>query len=134
MFRVSPIGLPLVRPVLSRSEGSLLRRQGIIGDGIDELILEAYVNLVSNYEPGDKIYIFGFSRGAVAARALSGLISKAGLLKAESSHLIEQAWRYFLDEEMTVPFFPSDDNGHKNVKLNLLESGTPSLDECPLRS
>lgn len=93
---------------------------GAIGDGIDELILEAYVNLVSNYAPGDRIYIFGFSRGAVAARALSGLISKSGLLKADSSHLIEQAWRFFLEEEMTISYFPSDDNVHKNVNIEFI--------------
>ena len=38
------------------------------GEGLDQLILQAYVNIVANYEPGDKIYVFGFSRGSVAAR------------------------------------------------------------------
>src|ERR1700722_12047947 len=58
------------------------------GEGIDALILQAYVNLVSNYEPDDKIYVFGFSRGAVAARALTGLISRSGLVRYECSPLI----------------------------------------------
>src|SRR5438034_5807007 len=72
---------------------------GAFGEGLDEVILGSYINLVSNYEPGDKIYLFGFSRGAVAARALAGLISTSGLVRAESSPLIESAWKYFLDRD-----------------------------------
>src|SRR4029077_2378353 len=68
------------------------------GEGIDTLILQAYVNLVSNYEPGDKIYVFGFSRGAIAARALTGLISRSGLVRYEHSPSIGAAWRHFLDD------------------------------------
>ncbi len=70
----------------------------MFGQGIDELILQAYVNLVTNFETGDKIYIFGFSRGAVAARALAGLISKSGLIRYECSPCIAAAWHYFLDD------------------------------------
>jgi uncharacterized protein (DUF2235 family) len=69
------------------------------GEGIDELILQAYVNLVSNYEAGDKIYVFGFSRGAVAARALTGLISKSGLVRYECSPSIAPAWQYFIGDK-----------------------------------
>ena len=44
-------------------------------------IIDAYKWLVEKYEEGDEIFIFGFSRGAYTARALSGLISICGLLK-----------------------------------------------------
>ncbi len=37
---------------------------GGLAFGIDELIADLYVNICSNYQRGDKIYIFGFSRGA----------------------------------------------------------------------
>jgi hypothetical protein len=66
------------------------------GQGIDEIVLQAYVNLVANYEPGDKIYVFGFSRGAVAARALTGLISHSGLVRYDRSARIRAAWYDFL--------------------------------------
>jgi uncharacterized protein (DUF2235 family) len=66
------------------------------GQGIDEIILQAYVNLVSNYEDGDRIYVFGFSRGAVAARALTGMISYSGLVRYDCSPHIQQAWNYFI--------------------------------------
>lgn len=105
---------------------------GTVGDGVDELILEAYVNVVSNYEPGDKIYIFGFSRGAAAARALSGLISKSGLLKAEASHLIEQAWRFFLGEEISVPLFFDSKNFHTEVSVEFVGVWDTVLGKLPL--
>jgi hypothetical protein len=68
----------------------------LFGQGIDEIILQAYVNLVSNYEDGDKIYVFGFSRGAVAARALTGMISYSGLVRYDHSPMIQPAWQYFI--------------------------------------
>jgi uncharacterized protein (DUF2235 family) len=68
---------------------------GLLADGLDENILQAYINICSNFEPGDKIYLFGFSRGAVAARALCGFISTCGLLKAEASWLINVFWKNF---------------------------------------
>jgi uncharacterized protein (DUF2235 family) len=42
----------------------------------------AYEWLVENYNDGDEIFIFGFSRGAYTARALAGLVTKFGILKA----------------------------------------------------
>jgi hypothetical protein len=62
--------------------------------GIDDIIKDAYVNIASNYFQGDKIYIFGFSRGAVAARLLSGFISNFGLLRPDYVDLLDYAWEY----------------------------------------
>ncbi|RDW71026.1 hypothetical protein BP6252_07589 [Coleophoma cylindrospora] len=53
---------------------------GAIGVGLSEKIRSAYAFLANNYLKGDKIYIFGFSRGAFTARAIAGLITKMGLL------------------------------------------------------
>ena len=47
---------------------------GAIGKGLDRKIAEAYEFLCLNFEPGDRIYIFGFSRGAYTARSLAGLL------------------------------------------------------------
>jgi uncharacterized protein (DUF2235 family) len=106
--------------------GSTKKRQFSVlgrafGQGIDEIILQAYINLVSNYEEGDKIYVFGFSRGAVAARALTGLISVSGLLRAERSYLVEDAWTYFVDQNYKGRYAqikPLDT--HKNLKIEFL--------------
>lgn len=51
----------------------------ILGLGMEERILMGYKFLALNYQPGDQIYIFGFSRGAHQARSLAGLLAYAGL-------------------------------------------------------
>ncbi len=66
------------------------------GRGFDQIVIEAYVNLASNYMDGDSIYMFGFSRGAAAARALAGLISDPGLLPADNLESFSEVWKYFL--------------------------------------
>jgi hypothetical protein len=74
--------LPPAR-LLRSDVGTLLGqkiRGGWWGIGINENIIDAYQWLIENYDPGDEIFIFGFSRGAYTARSLSGLISKCGLL------------------------------------------------------
>jgi uncharacterized protein (DUF2235 family) len=59
--------------------------------------MEAYVNLASNYrDNNDSIYIFGFSRGAAAARALTAVISDPGLLPADNLDFFPDLWRYFM--------------------------------------
>ncbi|QIS11003.1 DUF2235 domain-containing protein [Nocardia arthritidis] len=53
---------------------------GAFGLGLDANLSAAYWHLALNWEPGDEIYIFGFSRGAYTARSLAGLIHRVGLL------------------------------------------------------
>ncbi|KAJ8475345.1 hypothetical protein ONZ45_g15642 [Pleurotus djamor] len=53
----------------------------MFGHGLDNHVLEAYYFFVNNYEPEDEIYIFGFSRGAFTARAISSFICRVGLLR-----------------------------------------------------
>lgn len=55
------------------------------GKGGSSRVEVAYARLMQTYVPGDRIYIFGFSRGAVYARALAGLVSYAGLPKLAST-------------------------------------------------
>lgn len=54
---------------------------GAFGLGLNENVCEAYIWLCLNWIPGDEIFIFGFSRGAFTARAISGLIAELGLIK-----------------------------------------------------
>ncbi|CAD6896261.1 unnamed protein product [Tilletia controversa] len=54
---------------------------GATGNGLLDNMIAAYGFLVDNYAEGDDIYLFGFSRGAYTARALSGFISYAGIIK-----------------------------------------------------
>ncbi|MDF1708098.1 MAG: DUF2235 domain-containing protein [Paracoccaceae bacterium] len=68
---------------------------GALGWGLEDNIVEAYRNLVFCYEPGDQIFIFGFSRGAYTARSLAGLIRKAGILPRDKVHLVGQAMELY---------------------------------------
>ncbi len=63
------------------------RRGGdvIFGRGINRQIRRAYGYLASRYRPGDRIYLFGYSRGAYAVRSLAGIIDRVGLLRADAA-------------------------------------------------
>lgn len=57
---------------------------GLIGSGLSENVRDGYRWLTENYDLHDEIYIFGFSRGAFAARSLAGLIATCGLLAPDA--------------------------------------------------
>jgi uncharacterized protein (DUF2235 family) len=57
------------------------------GYGLDDNVLAAYEFLVDNFEDGDRIYLFGFSRGAYTVRVLAGLIHKVGLVSPQQVNL-----------------------------------------------
>lgn len=60
-------------------------RGGALGKGLSRNVRDAYKWLAKEYEDGDKIYLFGFSRGAYTARSLAGMIAKCGLLHTDAS-------------------------------------------------
>jgi uncharacterized protein (DUF2235 family) len=51
------------------------------GAGLDRDVLAAYCFLCRHYRPGDRIFLFGFSRGAYTVRVVAGLIYMIGLLR-----------------------------------------------------
>ncbi|MEA2344289.1 MAG: hypothetical protein QOF63_2458 [Thermoanaerobaculia bacterium] len=57
---------------------------GAFGDGLTANINDTYRFLIANYEPGDRIYIFGFSRGAYTARSIAGMIRRCGILRRDA--------------------------------------------------
>lgn len=67
-------------------------RGGMFGYGLDNEVIEAYQWLSEVHEEGDRIFIFGFSRGAYTARSLAGLISKCGLLSPGSTISLKQLY------------------------------------------
>lgn len=70
---------------------------GITGLGIDRNIMDAYKFLMWNYDPGDQIYLFGFSRGAYTVRSLAGLIRNCGILQPIFLHLVSEAYHLYRD-------------------------------------
>ncbi|MFQ5566821.1 MAG: DUF2235 domain-containing protein [Paracoccaceae bacterium] len=57
----------------------------ITGMGINLAICQGYSFLASRYRPGDRIYLFGYSRGAYAVRSLAGMIGSVGLLRRDQA-------------------------------------------------
>ena len=57
---------------------------GISGVGIDKNIMDCYRFIVHNYDPGDALYFFGFSRGAYTARSLAGFVRNCGCAAARA--------------------------------------------------
>src|SRR5687767_11960140 len=53
---------------------------GATGYGLSRNVKQLYRELCRVYEPGDAIYLFGFSRGAFTVRTLSGLIDDCGII------------------------------------------------------
>ena len=78
---------------------------GATGRGLDNRILSAYRFLTLNYEHGDEIYLFGFSRGAYTVRSLTGLIRTCGILRREFAYREREAMSLYR-RRVTV-----DDNG-----------------------
>ena len=76
------------------------RRVGIamgmaFGAGLQQNIEDAYRYLMDRYEPGDRLFLFGFSRGAFTVRALAGMLHKCGLLQKGSNNLIPYASKIY---------------------------------------
>jgi uncharacterized protein (DUF2235 family) len=68
---------------------------GMFGYGLDQEVIQAYEWLIENFDNGDHVFIFGFSRGAFTARSLSGLISKCGLLKMGAPISLHQLYERY---------------------------------------
>ena len=70
-------------------------RGGATGAGLDKNIMDTYRFIVHNYEEGDALFFFGFSRGAYTVRSLAGLIRNAGILRREHAELIPKAYELY---------------------------------------
>ena len=58
------------------------------GRGVYENMAQCYLFLMKNYQVGDHIYIFGFSRGAFTARSFAGLINQFGVLEPHMESMV----------------------------------------------
>lgn len=69
------------------------------GSGVHKNVEQAYTYLMEVYEPGDKVFLFGFSRGAFTVRSLAGMLHRIGLLPADHDNHLEYASKYYLDKK-----------------------------------
>ncbi len=70
---------------------------GAFGAGISRNIEDIYLFLISNYVPGDELFLFGFSRGAYTARSVAGFIRNSGILKPEYIGMYQDAYELYRD-------------------------------------
>ena len=97
----------------------LLRLFGAaFGRGLSRNIREAYEFLSLNYEVGDKVFLFGFSRGAFTVRSLAGMICRCGLLERDAvvraprrtrKHDVKRILRAYRSEASICPGASADE-------------------------
>jgi uncharacterized protein (DUF2235 family) len=79
---------------LGRLEKWWTRQLGLaVGYGLTKNIGDGYAFLMDQFESGDRVFLFGFSRGAYTARALASMLHMFGLIRAGNDELIAYAAR-----------------------------------------
>ncbi len=84
---------------------------GGFGYGISDNIKSGYKAICSNYEAGDRIFLFGFSRGAYTARSIAGFIHNMGIIKRTHIYMVDKAYDLYRDK--TPDWKPDSDNAKK---------------------
>jgi uncharacterized protein (DUF2235 family) len=111
------------------------------GAGVIENVVELYAYLMREYEPGDRIFLFGFSRGAFTVRALAGLLHVCGLLRREDEHLLPHAIGLYRTSELRIRralrcaglrHAPRSDHDHAARDARALEFKRTLSRKCPV--
>lgn len=87
--------LPLTGWVTKLGEWWSITEGLAFGAGLIADVQEAYGYLMKVYDPGDQIFLFGFSRGAFTVRSLAGMLNAVGLLFPDSDQLVPYATDYW---------------------------------------
>ena len=72
---------------------------GAFGVGLSRNVQESYRWLAQEWEPGDELFLFGFSRGAFTVRSLAGMVRNVGLLPPDALSRVEQAYGHYRDTD-----------------------------------
>src|SRR5215475_11536932 len=67
-----------------------------IGYGLEADVRDAYVFLMNYFQEGDRLFLFGFSRGAYTARAVASLLHMYGLIRKGDEPLVPYAIRMLM--------------------------------------
>jgi uncharacterized protein (DUF2235 family) len=90
------VGTMGARSATTRAGKALTRVGGLVlGHGIKDNLEEAYRWLMNVYQPGDRIFVVGFSRGAYTALALTGMLRHVGLLRPGADNLVPYAVKMY---------------------------------------
>lgn len=71
-----------------------------LGFSLEEHIVKGYIFLMKHYRCGDKIIMFGFSRGAFVARVITGMLERVGLLHNGLEDMIPMTWEIYKSWEI----------------------------------
>jgi uncharacterized protein (DUF2235 family) len=109
---VGTMGAPNAR---SRIEKTWTMVKGLaFGSGLLDNVADAYRYLMDVYGDGDKIFVFGFSRGAYTARAIASLLHVFGLLCPGNEGLIPYILRLYANQTKAAkrakPIFTAEEN------------------------
>ena len=80
----------------------------------------AYLFLVRFYEPGDRIEVFGFSRGCFTARVLAGMLEHVGLLRRGLEEMVRAAWELYAGWEAAGQPYEGASAGVRAGRADLL--------------
>jgi uncharacterized protein (DUF2235 family) len=72
---------------------------GAFGNGIEDNVRDLYREIVYNYEPGDEIFLFGFSRGAFTVRTLVGFMHFAGLVEKDDDYFVPDLYACYESQQ-----------------------------------
>jgi uncharacterized protein (DUF2235 family) len=86
---------------------------GAFGAGIENNIRLLYRFLVYNWEPGDEIFLFGFSRGAFTVRTLAGFMSFVGLVEKKDDYFVPDLYACY--EANKGPGTPEWQRAHRRI-------------------
>lgn len=96
------------------------------GYGLKDDLRDAYCYIMDHWRPGDRLYMFGFSRGAYTVRALASLIRMYGLAMEGNAPLIPYAVR--------MMWTANDGDGHFDQAMALAGQFREGLSggDCPI--
>jgi uncharacterized protein (DUF2235 family) len=90
------VGTMGARGAVTRAGKNLTMLSGLVmGHGVHDNIAEAYHFLMNVFQPGDRVFAFGFSRGAYTVRALAGMLRTVGLLRPGTENLVPYALKLY---------------------------------------
>jgi uncharacterized protein (DUF2235 family) len=96
---------------------------GAIGVGLRRNVIDLYTFLCWNYRAGDRIYAFGFSRGAFTIRVLVGLVNNQGLMQAgtwdELQSRARDAYRRYRENYRTLSVVQTPTRAVRNLVLRV---------------
>jgi uncharacterized protein (DUF2235 family) len=96
----------------------------VFGTGFTKNILQCYKFIFENYRSEDKLFFFGFSRGAATVRSLASFIHYFGILPMSRPELIDQAYQLYANRKQ-----PKRSEAESSVR----EKGRPFKEELAER-